>query len=55
MGIAADIPREAIPQLRFFLGDVRDRSRLTRALEGDTVVRGLHSKCPLLSTTRWVH
>jgi FlaA1/EpsC-like NDP-sugar epimerase len=27
------------PQLRFFLGDVRDPSRLTRALEGiDTVV-----------------
>jgi UDP-N-acetylglucosamine 4,6-dehydratase len=32
-------PEDAFPQLRFFLGDVRDRSRLTRALEGiDTVV-----------------
>jgi UDP-N-acetylglucosamine 4,6-dehydratase len=32
-------PESAYPQLRFFLGDVRDRSRLTRALEGiDTVV-----------------
>ena len=32
-------PEKQFPQLRFFLGDVRDRSRLTRALEGiDTVV-----------------
>lgn len=32
-------PDEQFPQLRFFLGDVRDRERLTRALEGiDTVV-----------------
>lgn len=32
-------PRERHPQLRFFLGDVRDRDRLRRALEGiDTVV-----------------
>ena len=32
-------PEEAYPQLRFFLGDVRDRDRLRRALEGiDTVV-----------------
>ena len=32
-------PVEKFPQLRFFLGDVRDRDRLRRALEGiDTVV-----------------
>ena len=32
-------PEKSFPQLRFFLGDVRDRDRLTRALEGiDTVV-----------------
>ncbi len=32
-------PEQKYPQLRFFLGDVRDRSRLVRALEGiDTVV-----------------
>ena len=32
-------PEKQYPQLRFFLGDVRDRVRLTRALEGiDTVV-----------------
>lgn len=32
-------PESEYPQLRLFLGDVRDRSRLTRALEGiDTVV-----------------
>jgi UDP-N-acetylglucosamine 4,6-dehydratase/5-epimerase len=32
-------PERTYPQLRLFLGDVRDRSRLTRALEGiDTVV-----------------
>ena len=32
-------PENQFPQLRFFLGDVRDRDRLTRALEGiDTVV-----------------
>lgn len=32
-------PEYAFPQVRFFLGDVRDRPRLTRALEGiDTVV-----------------
>lgn len=32
-------PEKQFPQLRFFLGDVRDRDRLTRALEGiDTVV-----------------
>jgi len=32
-------PADRYPQLRFFLGDVRDRDRLKRALEGiDTVV-----------------
>ena len=32
-------PRDKYPQLRFFLGDVRDQDRLRRALEGvDTVV-----------------
>ena len=32
-------PKQQYPQLRFFLGDVRDRDRLRRALEGiDTVV-----------------
>lgn len=32
-------PQDKYPQLRFFLGDVRDQSRLRRALEGvDTVV-----------------
>lgn len=32
-------PEESYPQLRFFLGDIRDRERLKRALEGiDTVV-----------------
>ena len=34
-------PENQYPQLRFFLGDVRDRDRLRRALEGiDTVVHG---------------
>lgn len=34
-----DFPSERFPQLRFFLGDVRDQSRLRRALEGiDTVI-----------------
>jgi UDP-N-acetylglucosamine 4,6-dehydratase len=34
-----EFPEHKYPQLRFFLGDVRDRYRLTRALEGiDTVV-----------------
>ena len=32
-------PESEYPQLRFFLGDVRDQARLRRALEGvDTVV-----------------
>lgn len=34
-------PESRFPQLRFFIGDVRDRDRLRRALEGiDTVVHG---------------
>jgi len=32
-------PEKDYPQLRFFLGDIRDRDRITRALEGiDTVI-----------------
>lgn len=32
-------PKEKFPQIRFFLGDVRDRDRLRRAMEGiDTVI-----------------
>ena len=39
MGVTAIYPESEYPQLRFFLGDVRDRERLRRALEGvDTVV-----------------
>ena len=39
MGAAAAFPLAQYPQLRFFLGDVRDRDRFRRALEGiDTVV-----------------
>lgn len=34
-------PEDEYPQLRFFLGDVRDKERLQRALEGiDTVIHG---------------
>lgn len=34
-----NFPKDKYPQLRFFLGDVRDRDRMRRALEGiDTVV-----------------
>ena len=37
--MAQDYPTEDFPQIRFFIGDVRDRVRLRRALEGvDTVV-----------------
>ena len=33
------LPLEKYPQMRFFIGDVRDKERLLRALEGiDTVV-----------------
>ena len=34
-----NFPEKSYPQLRFFIGDVRDKDRLKRALEGiDTVV-----------------
>jgi UDP-N-acetylglucosamine 4,6-dehydratase (inverting) len=37
--MAQEFPEEDYPQIRFFIGDVRDSSRLKRALEGiDTVV-----------------
>jgi UDP-N-acetylglucosamine 4,6-dehydratase (inverting) len=37
--MAQEFPESKYPQLRFFLGDVRDAARLTRALEGiDSVV-----------------
>jgi nucleoside-diphosphate-sugar epimerase len=37
--MAQEFPEEKYPQIRFFLGDVRDLNRLSRALEGiDTVV-----------------
>lgn len=37
--MAQMFPREQYPQLRFFIGDMRDENRLRRALEGiDTVV-----------------
>ena len=32
--MAQDYPREIYPQLRFFIGDVRDRDRVRRALKG---------------------
>ena len=36
--MAQDFPLSEFPQLRYFLGDVRDRDRLERALEGIDVV-----------------
>jgi UDP-N-acetylglucosamine 4,6-dehydratase len=37
--MAQQFPREQFPALRFFIGDVRDKERLSRAMEGiDTVV-----------------
>jgi UDP-N-acetylglucosamine 4,6-dehydratase (inverting) len=34
-----EFPRARYPQMRYFIGDVRDRSRLTRACEGvDTII-----------------
>lgn len=36
--MAEDFPRERYPQLRFFIGDVRDVHRLQRALEGVDIV-----------------
>ena len=39
MGMQQSFPSCEYPQLRFFLGDIRDQNRLRRALEGiDTVV-----------------
>jgi len=36
--MAQDLPPSQFPQVRFFIGDIRDQSRLTRALEGIDVV-----------------
>ncbi|MEI7814200.1 MAG: UDP-N-acetylglucosamine 4,6-dehydratase (inverting) [Coriobacteriia bacterium] len=36
--MAQDYPEDRFPQLRFFIGDVRDRDRLARAMEGVDVV-----------------
>jgi len=37
--LAQDLPESRYPALRFFIGDIRDESRLRRALEGvDTVI-----------------
>jgi UDP-N-acetylglucosamine 4,6-dehydratase len=36
--MAQHFPFARHPQLRFFIGDVRDRDRLTRALEGVDIV-----------------
>ncbi len=37
--MAQEFPESKFPALRFFIGDIRDRDRLTRAMEGiDTVV-----------------
>jgi UDP-N-acetylglucosamine 4,6-dehydratase (inverting) len=36
--MAQDFPRERFPQLRFFIGDVRDAHRLQRAMEGVDIV-----------------
>ena len=36
--MAQDYPREKFPQVRFFIGDVRDLDRVKRALEGIDVV-----------------
>ena len=39
MGATTKVPLEKYPQMRFFIGDIRDKVRLLRALEGiDTVV-----------------
>ena len=48
-------PEDKFPQLRFFLGDVRDRKRLKRALEGiDTVVHAAALKqVPAAEYNRW--
>ncbi len=36
--MALEFPREKYPNIRFFIGDVRDEARLSRALEGIEVV-----------------
>jgi len=36
--MAQQLPASKYPQLRFFIGDIRDQARLTRALEGVDVV-----------------
>ncbi len=43
------------PSLRYFIGDVRDRERLVRAMHGvDIVVHAAAlNRCPPASTTRW--
>ena len=48
-------PEAEYPQLRFFLGDVRDGDRLRRALRGLTPLCMLRrsNRCPLPNTTRW--
>ena len=47
-------PKQKFPQLRFFLGDIRDQNRLKRALERiDTVVHAAALKqVPAADTTR---
>ena len=48
-------PENRFPQLRFFIGDVRDRDRLRRALRALTqwCMLRLSSRSRLLNTTRW--
>lgn len=36
--MAQQLPASQYPQMRFFIGDIRDQSRLTRALEGVDIV-----------------
>jgi len=36
--MAQELPPSKYPQLRFFIGDIRDQARLTRALEGVDIV-----------------
>lgn len=36
--MAQEFPKEKYPMIRFFIGDVRDEARLTRALEGIDVI-----------------
>ena len=48
-------PEDKFPQLRFFLGDVRDRKRLKERLRVLTLpcMQQHSSKCLLLSIIRW--